>query len=78
MYHTYESKSLIWFVLNIILMRLENDKYSEGVNISGGETSGGETSMGWNVRGVKRPGVKPCEGWIIREVNHPWGWKKNV
>ena len=69
-------------------MRLENEKYAEGMNISGGEHSGGwtfrgvkrpggETSGGWNARWVKRPGVKqpwvkPSEGWIIRR-----GEKKN-
>ena len=41
MYHTYESWSLIWFVLYMILMRLENEKYSRGVNIPGGESSAG-------------------------------------
>ena len=38
-------------------MRLENDKYSEGVNISGGETSGCET-----VGGVNHPGGESSVG----------------
>ena len=54
-------------------MRPENDKYSEVVNISGGEHCGG-----WNVRGVKRPGGETSGGETsggetVGGVNHPGG-----
>ena len=60
-------------------MRLENEKYSEGVNISGGETSGGETSWGKTVWGVNHPGGESSvgvnktfiKGWTTKGVKRP-------
>ena len=69
-------------------MRLENKKYSEGVNISvvdlpGGEHSGGLIFWGWIFRGVNFPGGETSWGETVGGVNHPGGEssvgvKKNV
>ena len=47
-------------------MRLENEKYSEGVNISGGEHM-----EGWTFRGVNIPGGELSGGETVGGVNHP-------
>ena len=49
-------------------MRLENEKYSKVVNISGGEHSGG-----WTFRGVNFPGGETSWGETVGGVNHPGG-----
>ena len=54
-------------------MRLENKKYSEGVNISGGELSGGWNVWGWTICGVKHPGGETSWGETVIGVNHPGG-----
>ena len=54
-------------------MRLENKKYSEGVNISEGEPSGGWTFRGVNFPGDETSGGETSWGETVGVVNHPGG-----
>ena len=56
-------------------MRLEKEKYSEWVNISGDEPSGGEHSGRWTIRGMNIPRAELSGGWNVRGWN-VLGWNR--